>query len=217
MEITLLVERRKQPRREIDQALDDLYKTFSTSHCHECLQKWNDGVLLLNQNRQIVYITKTAEDIIGKNNATFTLIPTFDLLPTEHKLLFANFIGANTDSTQSITLVLENNGEDEKIIMTSAFLPPPSIPNLNTARYFIKLRYFSRSQKFKWQLFARDYRLTAAELRLCRNLAQGLSLRDYSAHWHITVGSARSQLHAVLKKTATKSQSDLMRLIFSQT
>jgi DNA-binding CsgD family transcriptional regulator len=217
MENTVVDERRKQSRRETDRTLDVLYKTFSTKHCRECLQKWNDGVLLLDQNRRVVYITQTAEVIIGANGNTFTLSPIFDLLPSEYQLIFADFTGVNSNSVQSLSIVLENNGVDEKIIMTAAYLPLPAIPNLNTARYLIKLRYFSRTHQLKWQLFAKDFCLTSAELRLCRNLGQGLSLSDYSKRWGITVGSARSQLHAILKKTGTRRQSDLMRLIFSQT
>ncbi len=41
-------ERRDQPRRITDLITDDLYKTFSTSHCHQCLERMADAALLLD-------------------------------------------------------------------------------------------------------------------------------------------------------------------------
>ena len=50
-------ERRDQARRTTDRAVDDLQKTFSTSHCHSCLERMADGVLLLDNETRVIYAT----------------------------------------------------------------------------------------------------------------------------------------------------------------
>jgi hypothetical protein len=41
-----------------------------------------------------------------------------------------------------------------------------------------------------------------------------LNLQDYCKKWHVTISTARSQLHAIFKKTFTRRQADLLRLIY---
>lgn len=55
--------------------------------------------------------------------------------------------------------------------------------------------------------------LSPAEARLANALASGLSVENFSTTYSISVATARTQLRAVLKKTGTDRQQDLVRLL----
>jgi hypothetical protein len=54
-------ERRDQSRRTADRAVEDLQKTYSTPHCHSCLEQMANGVLLLNNETKVIYATKEVD------------------------------------------------------------------------------------------------------------------------------------------------------------
>lgn len=57
------------------------------------------------------------------------------------------------------------------------------------------------------------YGLTPAEARLACMLMQGKSLQEAARESRLTVNTVRNQLKGVFEKTATRSQSDLIRLL----
>lgn len=208
-------ERRGQHRRrESDRVEDHLYKTFSTPHCHHCLQNWDENVLLLDSRKQLIYITPQASHIIDQHPKLFALSPEFKLLNPQHAAKLESFGTGKTLETEPLCLLLENDQEPQRILLSCRQLPQSSISIPHAACYILKLHYFCHFQSLKWQHFIRQYALTRAEVRLCKSLVEGLTLTEYSTRWHITTGTARSQLHSVLGKTATRRQADLLRLIY---
>jgi len=65
--------------------------------------------------------------------------------------------------------------------------------------------------------FGKAYSLTPAEKLLVRAMAAGEHLETFAQARGITVATARTQLHAIFKKTKTAHQSDLVRLVMSFT
>jgi DNA-binding CsgD family transcriptional regulator len=65
------------------------------------------------------------------------------------------------------------------------------------------------------QVIATLFRLTPAEARLAEALASGLTLSEAAARYEVTAGTVRTQLKAVLRKTETKRQGELVRLLKS--
>lgn len=57
--------------------------------------------------------------------------------------------------------------------------------------------------------------LSAAEARLANSLAAGNSIEQFAATFSVSVATARTQLRAVLKKTGTDRQQELVRLLAS--
>jgi DNA-binding CsgD family transcriptional regulator len=55
--------------------------------------------------------------------------------------------------------------------------------------------------------------LTPAEISFCRRLALGESLAEASAHLGVTIGTGRTRLKAILHKTGTSRQGQLMLLL----
>ena len=70
-------ERRDQPRRSADRAVDDLHKTFSNPHCHSCLERMADGVLLLDKETRIIYTTPQVNQILKTHDLPFAISPKF--------------------------------------------------------------------------------------------------------------------------------------------
>lgn len=77
------------------------------------------------------------------------------------------------------------------------------------------LRDARRGSETNWQAFRKRFALTPTELRLCRALADGLSLQDYADKHRISPNTARSQLKSIFAKTCTHRQSRLLRLIYA--
>ena len=59
------------------------------------------------------------------------------------------------------------------------------------------------------------YGLTNAEAHLASELVEGASLAEAAADRGVEIGTARTQLKAVLRKTSARSQADLVRRILT--
>lgn len=62
-------------------------------------------------------------------------------------------------------------------------------------------------------LFASSYGLTPAEATLAQDIAQGMSLDEFSAKRGISRNTAKTQLHAIFAKTDTSRQPELVSLL----
>lgn len=206
-------ERRNEPRRQEDRAFGDLSKTFSTSYCQQCLNHWKAGAILLDANLSVLFMTMDAEKIIKNKVSQLILEPRFSILESSQSRLFERFILDSGNKPGPLCLVLNESNISNHILLHCYRLPRQSDTDKAIAKYLVKLRCFNGFDTTSWTDFALAFGLTQAELRLCRVLYSGLTVKEYSAEWHITIGTARSQLHAVLGKTNTKRQSELMRLI----
>jgi DNA-binding CsgD family transcriptional regulator len=207
-------ERHDLPRRIADRALHDLYKTFSTPYCHSCLERTAYAVLLLDSERGVMYVTSQADQIMSRSSISFTLIPKFTLPPSHNAVRFANFVNGKNTEAGPLLLLLTGEKNQDMLLLTCFRLPEPAIPDLHAARFLVALRDPNHYPVRQWHFFSEQFNLTQAEARLCRAVADGLTLSDYCANWRVTISTARSQLGSVFAKTDTRRQSDLLRLIY---
>lgn len=84
-----------------------------------------------------------------------------------------------------------------------------------TARVLIQLHVPGEVRQPEWEVIADQFRLTRAELRLCKALYGGVTVSDYCEEVGITQATARTQLQHVFVKTDTKRQSELVTLLAS--
>jgi DNA-binding CsgD family transcriptional regulator len=178
------------------------------------MERMGYGVLLLNNEMRIIYATPHVDQFLTRQDALFTISPKFTLRHPRHADRFAAFVNPKNHETGPLTLLLEGENGRDHLLLNCFQLPEPAEPDLQAARYLITLRdpnhHFSR----QWLFFNKQFHLTQAEARLCRALADGLSLNDYCEQWKVATSTARSQLSSVFGKTSTRRQSDLLRLIF---
>lgn len=211
---SLQSERRNQSRRNLDRYIDDLHNTYSTPHCHSCLGRLTDGVLLLDNDMQVIFSTPQADAVMNKHRALFVTIPGFTLHHPHYASRFAAFVSDKGDKVNPLALLLEDASGSNLMLFSCFRLPKPSSSNLPVARYMVTLRDSDQYPTQQWQFFCEQFKLTSAESRLCRTLADGLTLNDYCEKWKVTISTARSQLSSVFNKTSMRRQSDLLRLIF---
>lgn len=211
---TLPSDRRGEMRRANDRAVDDLQSTFSTSRCRGCLERMADAAVLLDSDARVMYATPSVDRLVLQEGAPFALTPKFALSNAQHAQRFAAFLSERYPSSGPLTLLLERRDERDPLLLTGFRLPKPTAPDVHAARYMILLRDPSHFPQQQWRLFTEQFNLTQAETRLCRALADGLSLADYCEKYCVSANTARSQLKAVFDKTSTRRQSDLLRLIF---
>ncbi len=205
--------RRVQPRRIADRATDDLYKTFSTPHCHSCIERVGCAVLLLDHKRRPLYATTKMHAVINSPNKLFTLTPRFSLLASPGTSRIEAFFNEKNYQTGPLAIQLTNETAPTKFLLICSHLPEPSIPDLQAARFLIKLHDVDQYSMQQWTFFAQQFALTQAEIRLCHALMDGFTLKDYSLNWSITITTVRSQLSSIFSKTSTRRQVDLLRLI----
>jgi DNA-binding CsgD family transcriptional regulator len=207
-------ERRQQLRRSVDQAADNLHKTFSTNFYHPCLEHKADGVLLLDNEIRVIYATTHVDQIMKRQDSPFVIAPKFALHHPNHAARFATFVNGKNQEFAPLSLLLEGkNGRDQLLLNCFQFLKPAHSGE-QAAHYLITLFDPNHYPTRNWLLFIKQFNLTSAEERLCRTLADGLTLNEYCKKWKVATSTARSQLHNVFGKTSTKRQTDLLRLIF---
>lgn len=207
-------ERRDQSRRSADRAVDEQYKTFSTPQCHSCLERLADGVMLLDNETCAIYVSQQADQILKRGDLPFTFSPKFTLHQPHHASRFAAFVSRKDHETGPFSLLLEGENGNDLLLLNCFQLPKSAEPDAQSARYMITLHDPNHYPSRQWLLFNKHFNLTPAEARLCRTLADGLTLNDYCEKWKVASSTARSQLHSVFGKTSTHRQSELLRLFF---
>jgi DNA-binding CsgD family transcriptional regulator len=210
----LQAERRNQPRRKLDRDIDDLHKTYSTPYCHACLERLTDGVLLLDDELQVIFSTPQADKVMSGQNAHLVVTPKFTVHNPYYASRLTAFVDGNSGEANPLSLLFENVDENNLMLINCFRLPKPDATDLKAACYMVILRNTSYYPTHQWRLFCEQFKLTPAESRLCRTLIDGLTLNDYARKWKLTISTARSQLSSVFNKTSMRRQSDLLRLIF---
>jgi DNA-binding CsgD family transcriptional regulator len=173
-----------------------------------------DGVLLLDNETSVIYATPKADQILKRHDLPFALSLKFILHRPPHASRFAAFVNGKNHEAGPLSLLLEGENGRDLLLFNCFQLPKPAEPDLQTARYMITLRYPGHYPSRQWLLFTKQFNLTSAEARLCRTLADGLTLNDHCEQWKVTNNTVRGQLHSVFGKTSTHRQCDLLRLIF---
>lgn len=178
-----------------------------------------DGVILLDSNAQISLVSKSAHIILAKMTEVITI--------SDNQLCFAD-----TSSQKLLNVALEKvRAQDvaisvnEVLVIVRPGLNRPLILSLfflstsagEEPRLMLVFRDPDMEPTPQWQIFARYFSLTAQEARLTLALADGLSINEYSKSFCMSPHTARTHLKSVFTKTATRRQSDLLRLIFAFT
>jgi DNA-binding CsgD family transcriptional regulator len=215
------VERRRQFRRASDYQAEHFQNIFSS------FETFGRHVVLLDSQTRVLYRSKKVDELLEGDAIPLELEPKFTLLDSHNANQFKAFLKGWAESvsstvnssqpdnlrrTKSCILLLERS--ESSPLLLSCFPMQPSPVDEDGLKIMAILCDPGCYSEEQWRAFQDLFSLTAAELRLCLALADGLSLAEYSQKYDVTDNTARSQLKKVFEKTNTRRQGDLMRLIF---
>lgn len=218
-----LIERRRQFRRASD------YQAEHFQHIFSSFETFGRHVLLLDGQLRVLYRSKRVDTLLEDNAIPLRLNPKFTLLDSCNAKQFKAFINGlaqsvprTVDSTPSAfnsrrarsCILLLERANSSPLLLGCFPMRRQSLDDEDELKIMAILCDPGCYSEEQWRAFQDLFSLTAAELRLCLALADGLSLAEYGQKYDITDNTARSQLKKVFEKTNTRRQGDLMRLIF---
>lgn len=215
------IERRRQFRRAAD------YQAEHFQHIFSSFETFGRHVLLLDSQSRVLYRSKKVDALLEGEAIPLRLEPKFTLLDSYNAKQFKAFINSlaqshTVDSTPSAPdsrrarscILLLERANSSPLLLGCFPMRRQSPDDENGLKIMAILCDPGCYSEEQWRAFQDLFSLTAAELRLCLALADGLSLAEYGQKFDITDNTARSQLKKVFEKTNTRRQGDLMRLIF---
>jgi len=215
------IERRRQFRRAAD------YQAEHFQHIFSSFETFGRHVLLLDSQSRVLYRSKKVDALLEGEAIPLRLEPKFTLLDSYNAKQFKAFINSlaqshTVDSTPSAPdsrrarscILLLERANSSPLLLGCFPMRRQSPDDENGLKIMAILCDPGCYSEEQWRAFQDLFSLTAAELRLCLALADGLSLAEYGQKYDITDNTARSQLKKVFEKTNTRRQGDLMRLIF---
>lgn len=124
---------------------------------------------------------------------------------------------ANQTSNQRKIVRLQDDFVDKPMLMYVSALRPEQIMGAfgHSARALLIIYDPNQQATLDPFIIAESFRLTPAEARVAVHIARGRSAQEIAEHGRVSLATVRSQIRAVLTKTGTSRQSDLVRLITS--
>lgn len=204
-------ERRQLFRRRSDYQADHFQRIFDS------FETVGRHVLLLDGERNVLYRSGKVDALVSRYSIPLVFEPTF--CPTEpgNAKQFMEFVEATrqpADEEHPPSCMLLLNRGDESPLLLSGFPLADTEQNGNGSSIMVLLCDTACVSESQWKAFQKLFGLTAAELRLCLALADGLSLAEFEEKYGVTINTVRNQLKSIFGKTNTRRQGDLVRLIF---
>jgi DNA-binding CsgD family transcriptional regulator len=146
----------------------------------------------------------------------FTLSPSFEIFSDEPAEKFARFVTTKSRQVKPLILLLEGGKPERDLMLLTCFkvMAEDERQELGETQFMIRIVHSNYYSDTKWQLFAEHFNLSQTESKLCRALADGLTLQEYAELKDVSINTARTQLNTIFTKTSTAKQTSLLRLIF---
>lgn len=174
------------------------------------------GVLATNDAGRVLFINRQAEAMILSSGRiaihSGTLVGTD---PTLDATVQSAISGAAQLSTCTSFPVNSAEGHPEELLITVAPLreSTPLWTVFARPSVLLLIRSRSRQRMLSVEQLMQLFRLTPAEARLARAIAQGVSPEEYASESDIAMPTVRTQLRSIFAKTAVHRQLDLVRLL----
>lgn len=209
----------QEERRQIRRATDRVHELAHASLA--ALTHVGCEVIVTDIRGKVAYHTDRAPALLKTcNNSILLRHQSLIFLCKEHNLRINQFVSRVAQGK------VENSAPDAIFFVQRANqLPPitvslfPLFNNLPCGEALTFIMYAMRDTEHQrhahWRIFARQFLLTGAELRLCKALHSGLSVAQHAANCCVTSNTVRTQLKSIFDKTNVRRQSDLLLLIVS--
>jgi DNA-binding CsgD family transcriptional regulator/PAS domain-containing protein len=187
----------------------------------EVIDRLPMGVVLLDEDRQVVIANRQAQRILDKRDGLKIgkcgLEASHSGQNRELRSLVSGAIAAEQDALvpDTFLMVSRKSGKRAYPVMVSPLLeaPPDAASRDAAVAVFItdpEERHFSTAE-----ILQTLYGLSPAEAELVQLLTQGLSLELAARERCVSIHTVRSQLKSVFAKTHTTGQSDLVQMVLT--
>ena len=173
------------------------------------------GVLATDETGRMMFANRRADALLREG----------DTLKLRHGLLVAAEASrldgairrtASSGHAESVRLMGGGEGPHAKSCVVTV-LPlaeqNPMVGIFGRPKLLVLVSQGSRQRVLTGQQLMQVFALSPAEARLARALAQGQTPEQYAMESALSMATVRTQLRAVFAKTATRRQSDLVRLL----
>lgn len=183
----------------------------------DVLETLADGVLLLGENGAVLYATESARSRLNASSGLRLCNGRLSAWRARDNAELASLIAraAEADGPPTVgTVAVCCPHADQPLIVSVFPLSRRSAPlsDAESARVLVTLRDPTQPRAVCWDSVAHYFSITPAELRLCRALADDVTLPEYCVRNQISDATARSQLRSVFGKTGVRRQSELLHL-----
>lgn len=192
-------------RLEPDETLD--FTGFGLHHekaSGDTVKRYQSAILTLQDDLQI--INADSKFFATGDLAEKGFLPEWVLGNDRQNLRQLRSLGAGKVSNALVLRVYANEHEDRGIVALARRTDGDGQSEIEISR--IALEWTDHAG----QVFGKAFTLTATELQLARFIVKGRSVNDFAVARGRSVGTARNQMKAVLRKLAIGSQAELVSL-----
>lgn len=182
----------------------------------QCAQHWTRGAL---DHVSLPMLVVDGEGVVRLANASgsrWMRRSDFPLTSASCKEVLAiirDACGQGGATPRTVSISVQAGLERPSIVMAVPIPGNPLVGGRASPRVALLLELATPIQTLPRQLLRQIFRLTPSEVTLTSHLACGLSLAEAAERSQISRETARSHLKAVLRKTGTHRQSELMALL----
>lgn len=198
---------------------------FENNLLTDTINQINSPLLLVNKKGKILFINVLAEKIIEQQTGMLIINNHIIIQSSKDNNKLQQLIyQAASESTrgsfqQGGTLKYVDPVNQEVI---SLLISPinPNKSNIDTQEYESALILLNTNQQQSFlssQLLVTQYKLTKAEARLALHLYQGLTLKQISEKFCLSINTIKTQLRSCFRKLGVSRQAELIRAINTST
>ena len=205
-------------RPHFTQAMALRLRLFPASHglAELAIDRLSTAVVVLARDRRILFTNPAADDLLrspGLNLVAAGKLCAHDVAQAAAlDAALASCHSFRFDSRLSLSVRLA--GTPGRGVV-ARLAPPPASVRASRASAIAFLSREGRSAVDPTAMMVALYKLTPAEAALVKALSEGLTLERIAELRQVVLPTLRTQLQSVFSKTATKKQSDLMRVVYS--
>ena len=205
-------------RRMVTLRMQQVEAQLGTQHAMFVLDALGLGIAIVSRRGTLLFASRVARQIIDRADVLSVIQGRLQAAPAVRGYLagvVSRIIGEGQSRVaRSEVVVLPRGGGKCPVSALVTSLPDEPFPSAEPSAVIL-LHDPARHARIREQDLASLYTLTAAEGRLLRELARGVSLADYAAGAGIARSTAKSYLQQIFAKTGQSRQADLMREIAS--
>ena len=196
---------------------------FKLATTLSALDRLPGGVLLLGEQRQVVFANRAARRMLDERDG-LELAGSPARLVTAAPDRTAELDAALTEALQPATAPVAHFSSGIRIprisgrsqyVVNAAALPSGSAFDAERARGIVFLADPLQPVAQDAPLLQRIYSLSEAEIRVLQHVCAGRAPREVAAHLGLSENTIRTHLRHVFEKTGTARQSELVRLMLS--